>query len=407
MDPILFAILLTFAIKTAWESGKTEFAHVRDQRAAELRGLYPGWSPKRIDRMARKAARGYWWDQIRRGFPETKAAYAENKERAKAARIEGETAGLQRRAEIRDRIRKALADAEEIRVRERARAAGGTQPDAGQKAGTDREATKAGADKAAAKKGEAPDPKAEPAQARDTKPEPAPDAAPDPATVPPTDPAAGSGWFADEPDPEKAPTGASRRPEQAAPRSFEYTKVVLCGLCEQPVVNGVCSNSDCPYANNEPAAAAPPAPPVEIAPIDPGDHHGPQQLAGAAGTRTNVIPLNRPQPPATATAAPTEGEDMTTIPSGEYLGYEPAVADWASIKELSSKLLSHYESLMASYRHMKVDDATVMQASACHEAEEQHLLAVQAAADAFTTRHGAVKETKDATGTQGDQAVYN
>ncbi|MGI5422975.1 hypothetical protein [Actinomadura luteofluorescens] len=343
MDPMLLSILITLAIRHAWENGRTEYAHVRDRRAAELAATYPTWSPSRVKRVARKAARRYWWRQIRKGFPEVRDAYSEGKELAEVTRIEAETAGLRRRADIRERIRKALAEAEEIRQREQAHKPGDPAP-----AAKGEQAKPAGGNPAP--QPGAADP-ADPGQ-RPAKPTPGPAADPSPAEAPEA--------------PEKPCANCTTRPGR--PRR---DRTHLCDRCWEDYFK---------------------------------DHFGETPQPGHSAKGATIIPLKPPQAP--APAQPTEGDTMT-VPTGEYTGYESAVANWTEIERLSQQLQSHYEQLMAAYKSMNVDDQTITRAGACHEAEENHLVAVQAARSDFVSRHGAVKETKEATGAAGDQALYN
>ncbi|MEV4672779.1 hypothetical protein AB0K34_14075 [Actinomadura sp. NPDC049382] len=374
MDPLLLSILITLALRHAIENGKTEYAHIRDQRAAEIARTYPHWSPSRVKRVARRAARQYWWGQIRGGFPEVRAAYAENKELAEAARIEAETAGLQRRAEIRERVRVALEEAEKIR-------SGGRRG----------EGTKEGSAEGTSPRQPVPAPD-EPAQ--DDAAEPAPDHSGDPAGP------AGPADDAERPAPAapaEAPSRSSetdQTPQPDGPDTDPATEdppaaPARCDFCDdapaQPYPTGGHRCAVCWQPRTAPQ-------PVPVPDLD-------------DGVNATVIPLK--PPPAPAAAPSTEGDPMTTVPTGEYTGYEAAVANWNAIQRLSQQLLSHYEALMASYRGMNVDDPTIGRAAACHEAEEQHLIAVQAASGDFLSRHGAVKETKEATATTGDQAVYN
>lgn len=359
---LVIAILVTWAIKRAVEDGKAEYGHIRDRRAAELARTYPDWSSGRVQRVARRAARGYWWRQIRRGWPEVRAAYTESRGLAEAARIEGETAGLQRSAEIRERIRKALADAEEIREKERRREAGVGEV-------------------------EAPEAKPEPA-AETTDARPPQAAAGEPRTSEPRPRApemeqggedeAAPPSAQDEPlDPATEPTPPPPRPPQ------------LCSNCwSNPPIQRDSGDDLCDDCWTNTTSNAEP-----IADPAPADQPG-----------ARIFPFKQPQ--ATAAANPTEGDTMT-VPTGEYTGYEAAVANWTAIEQLSQQLNSHYEQLMAAYRSMNVDDQTIGRAGACHEAEENHLVAVQSARSDFVSRHGAVKETKEATATSGDQALYN
>lgn len=355
MDPLILSILITVALRHAWENGKAEYAHVRGQRAAELARTYPDWSPGRVNRVARRAARRYWWQQIRGGFPEVRAAYTESKELAEATRLEGEAAGLQRRADIRERIRKALADAEKVRELER-----------------EREAEAPGAAKVL-----------DPDASKGDKP--APSAKGDAGKTPPKD---GTGARPAPRPADPAPEPKTEIPAPAAPPAPPQP----CAKCgtdpawHRPGAGRLCDSCWTAHQKDKPAPDPNPGAPEPAEPRS-----------------ATVIPLKPPQ--ATA-SAPTKGENMT-VPTGEYTGFEAAVANWTAIEQLSQQLNTHYEQLMAAYRAMQVDDQTIGRAAACHEAEENHLVAVQAARGDFVSRHGAVKETKEATGTSGDQALYN
>lgn len=169
------AIVITWVLKHWVEKGKQEYAHTRDTHAAEIARAHPDWSERRIQRHARRRARGYWWDQIRRDFPDLKAAYEEDRLIAEHERIRAELDGVKRRKELRDRIREALEENQRIAEQERA------EEEA-------RRATKA-KDPATvpgpAKPESAPEPTPEPEpEAAKTVPEPAPGAAtqPEPAT---------------------------------------------------------------------------------------------------------------------------------------------------------------------------------------------------------------------------------
>lgn len=128
MGFLIIAIAVTYAIKCALDKGKAEYGYTRDKKADEFARANPDWSPGRVRRHAKRAARGYWWDQIRNGFPEAKNAYRENRDLAEATRVEAETAGMRRRAEVRARIRKALEEADRIRTEERDRFYGDDEP---------------------------------------------------------------------------------------------------------------------------------------------------------------------------------------------------------------------------------------------------------------------------------------
>lgn len=373
MDPLLLSLLIAYAIHRGIENGKTEYAHIRDRQASELARTYPDWSPGRVQRVARRAARRYWWGQIRRGFPEVRAAHAENKELAEAARIEAETAGLVRRAEIRERVRKALKEAETIRGREARPAEAATD-------GPAEDADDTGAQ--------------QPAAAADA---PVPDDVVEPATQEPSDPAGAHARPDQAEVPDEVADGPTEGRRTAGPNRADSDPAASPDA-PAPQPCGSCGDTPAwPHPEGGHRCilcwAPRPAPWPAPAPADDG------------GVRAIVIPLKQPQAPASAPS--TEGDPMTAVPTGEYTGYEAAVANWSAIKQLSQQLLEHYEALMASYRSMNVEDATIDRAATCHEAEEQHLLAVQTASSDFLTRHGAVKETKESTATTGDQAVYN
>lgn len=363
MDPLLLAILITFAIRHAAENGKTEYAHIRDRRAAELARTYPDWSPSRIKRVARRAARGYWWHQIRHGFPEVRTAYTENKELAEAARVEAETAGLKRRSEIRERIRKALEEADQIREEQQRRWLDDDEklPTTPWKTAQDQERPAGGQDATKAADG----PETAPHGPGESKPVP-------PQADDRTDPQNG-------PEPIQPPEPDSCYECGRQPAVYRSWAGMFCDPCWLQ------------RTGQEPGSTPHPDDPAAPASKD------------ERGAR--VIPLKPPQAPASATPTPTEGDPMT-VPTGEYTGYEAAVANWNAIAQLSQQLLTHYEQIMAAYKGMNTDDQTIGRAAACHEAEEQHLTAVQAALRDFVTRHGAVKETKEATGARGDEAVY-
>lgn len=119
MGVLITAIVITIAIKHFWEKGAREYAHTRDTAAAQLARQHAGWSPRKIQRHARRRARTYWWDQIREGFPDLKQAYEEDRLAAEAERARAVLDGVKRRKEMRDRIREAMEEHHRIREQER------------------------------------------------------------------------------------------------------------------------------------------------------------------------------------------------------------------------------------------------------------------------------------------------
>lgn len=119
MEALIGAIIITWAIRHFVERGKAEYGHTRDRAATELARAHPHRSPRWVARHARRAARGYWWDQIRNGFPDLRLAHQEARELAAVERHEAELSFLERRAEIRRRIDAAMRKKDELRREER------------------------------------------------------------------------------------------------------------------------------------------------------------------------------------------------------------------------------------------------------------------------------------------------
>ncbi len=124
----------------------------------------------------------------------------------------------------------------------------------------------------------------------------------------------------------------------------------------------------------------------------PGHHRPADDSPSAVRNRGDL-----PAPAGTGTAG---------VPSGEFAGYEATAAGWNQIRSLSAQLDGAYERQMAALRALNADAATIGRVACCRQASETHMQAADAAAADWTSRQGAVKEIKDATGARGDQALH-
>ncbi len=143
----------------------------------------------------------------------------------------------------------------------------------------------------------------------------------------------------------------------------------------------------------------------------------PERLAGVPGASQAPAPAaaalapQAPGRPAGGTngSRTTGGTAMSTpaVPSGEFAGYEATVATWDQITSLSAQLDGAYEQQMAHLRGLNADAQTIGRVATAREANEVHMATAAAAAQDWSSRQGAVKEIKDATGARGDQALHD
>ncbi|MCW2901725.1 MAG: hypothetical protein JWO67_3990 [Streptosporangiaceae bacterium] len=365
MGFLIIAIAATYAIKYALDKGKAEYGYTRDKRADEFARANPDWSPGRVRRHAKRAARGYWWDQIRNGFPEARSAYRENRDLAEATRVEAETAGMRRRAEVRARIRKALEEADRIRTEERDRFYGDDEPlPDGPKAG------------------EAPKP-ASPA----SEPEPTPEK---------PEAAADGDKPVDETTPK--PTPVEEKPEDLPQDTDADTDGAEVFPFKRPA----------PERDDEPTTGDTP----EMTDTNPyqqaqttvsGEVHGGYEQI-LAGYNADVERL--------------EGNDAI---------YEQQIAAQEQLIQNLQDADAGYEQRMSGLRSMNADDNTVANDAYTREANENglnaanvtlesiasqreanriQLSAATAARDNWQERHGAVYDAKTSTGAAGDEALY-
>jgi hypothetical protein len=471
MELVLFAIIVSVALHKAWEKGKTEYAHTRDKAAAEFSRAHTGWSPARIQRHARRRARGYWWDQIRHGWPDYRRAHAEARDLAEAERHETDLTFAQRRAELRRRIDAAQAERDRLqreemeRNRERAEELRRSAPCpyCGVAGGVDC-------------KPDCPDRMAREAnRARDAEPtepprteSPAPTKPPDRATGPtPTEPGRPNST-----EPPRPSHGGTEPSPTVPPASVDSTfashedlvawatahRCLNCGakgeLRPRPGTIGawdlhVTHPADCPEnptvnKSGEPAIDAEKdkfwaehdadrqARDDSLRSADEynalSDEEKEQlaaevraKLAGGGNpSNGTVTSINKNQPPipptANGTATPsggtmatpaTTGGNSPAVPTGEFGGYEATVAGWDNIGRHCAALDAAYERQMANLRALNADDATIERVARAREASEMHMVAAGEARTDWVSRQGAVKDTKDATGARGDQAMHD
>ena len=109
------AIILAWLVMKAYEAGKAEYGHARDKHSAEIARSHPDWSPGRVRRNANRRAWGEFWTETRDGFPQRKAAWAENRLTARVKREELLAAGELRMRELWGRLDAAKTQREEAK----------------------------------------------------------------------------------------------------------------------------------------------------------------------------------------------------------------------------------------------------------------------------------------------------
>lgn len=448
---LILVVVLTLAIRSTVEKGRREYGASAARYAKDLGKAHPNWTKEKAQRRARRMARGYWWDQVRRGFPDTKAAYAEARELAEAERLEAERDGLRRRKEIRERMAQAIEEAETLRKKEW-------------------EAYRAGDP-------QTPNP---PYWGDGKRRRRRPKNTASPPSAPPT---AAPAPKSDEPSPRPSPAvdwpeglilvvnSKTRQPIDQQTGAWHWKGTVYTAEDVRRRIDLIRQNPDLVYdvrdskgrsvrdqfdttrpaPNPDPrSASAPEAKPVD--PERPSDTDPPDDDPGsgakpAPGDR-KVVPIGRSATTRPASATTTKGEATVTTMTGEVNGYEQIVASYnADVERLEeaaaaceSRLATHqdeiealedadtaYERRIAGLRNLDVDDDTIgdvarlreqneinlnvarethEKLSAAAETNRTHLAAAREARDNLIARHGAVKETREATGARGDNALY-
>lgn len=97
----------------------------------------------------------------------------------------------------------------------------------------------------------------------------------------------------------------------------------------------------------------------------------------------------------------------TTSINGEAYTLEEAEQFWGQIVGLTSKLVGLLEQVDASYRTVRLDARALGYVHGTGEAVEQVRVYAQEALNDLRSRHGAVKEVKDATKATADEAFYH
>lgn len=434
METLFVVVLLTLAIRAAAEKGRAEYSASRDRYAKELRKQHPNWSKDKAERRAERMARGYWWDQVRRGFPDTKNAYREARQLAEAERLEAERDGLRRRKEIRERMAKAIAEAEELRKQEWEAYRSGDRryPDPPYWGDGRRKKVPAPDDTTA---GPAPDPGTAAGETpRGARPPEVPAPPPQPVDWP-----EGKTLIV---------RSKSGRPIDRLTGASEWSGAVYTDEDLQRRIALIDQDPDLSYEVKDPRNprdASVPRSPDEGPDDDPGSGSRP-----APQDDSNVVPIGRSgtdrhgQPSPATHGGPTVSTNMT----GEVNGYEQTLADMNDDIEHLTGLVDIYdkglprlqediedaETADAAYekrigvmRGLNVDEETIAdqvrlreqnekylaalrenieKASAGAESARNRLLAATEARDNWVSRHGAVKDVKGATGAHGDEALY-
>lgn len=370
---LLLSLGIAWAIMHFWEAGKREYGHVRDRHAAEIAREHPAWSPRKIQRRAKRRARGYWWDQIRRGFPDLKEAYEEDRLIAERERVLGSLEGEKRRRDLRDQIRKAIE--EHIRIKEEERQA--------------EEARRAPQINV---------PEGGPANPAN----PATPAAPAGTvnTAAPTQPAGGA-----KPPPSSATPPAPKPKTAPNPKPAAPTTPIWPVPPISRVVPAGGDADDIVAEPEEPSETPPPGATVIRLVPEPATEPASQP---AGGTMTEII---------------ADASGYEQILTGMTADVEGRTAEMESISARLERLQDRdaaYEMQMAALRSKNADDQTIETIAHLREANEaqirtaqeqvsaaeQGLSAATSVRDDWVARHGAVMEAKASTGAAGDEALY-